>query len=163
MIQQRCNQITDERACPVFNFEIMVTQALRGLKPFTQLSDEQIGTIGAQCGKAEIEAAVLWLDTLARDREAVEDWNRSALKEMLRLQDLLHRILSRVPARHFKSVAAGLESPEWRTRIHVALALDSLDRRAAEPYLRQALARETDDQVGQIIVLALARAESESA
>ena len=163
MMQQRYSHITDELLRPVASFEMMVTQALRGLKPYAQLPDEQIDAIGGQCGTAEIEAAILWLDTLARDREAVEDWNRPALKEILRLQDLLYRILSCVPARHFASVAAGLESPEWRTRIHVALALDTLDRRAAEPYLRQALAREKDDQAGQVIVLALARAESESA
>lgn len=139
----------------------LVQGALRGLKPLTRVPADRIAAIGAQCGAAEIGAAIDWLDELARDLRDVQDWDRTALNEILRLQDLLHGILCRVPCRHLETVAAGLGSPEWRTRIHVAMALDALDRRAALPHLRRALAREEDDQAGQVIVLTLARAESE--
>ena len=163
MIQQRTCPTTEPMPHPVSDLAVMVKRALRDLKPLARLPDDRIAAIGAQCGRAEIEAAIDWLDALARDRRAVEDWNRPALNENLRLQDLLHRILCRVPRPYFGIVAAGLKSPEWRTRIHVAMALDALDRRAAQPYLRQALEREDDDQAGQVIVLAMARAASEGA
>ncbi|MCA0205310.1 MAG: hypothetical protein LCH92_13275 [Proteobacteria bacterium] len=161
MIQQMRHQAAGPILQPVSALAALVHRALRDLKPLTRVSEARTAAIAEQCGPAEIEAAIVWLDDLARDRREVQDWDRTALNEILRLQDLLHGILCRVPCDHFDAVAAGLKSPEWRTRIHVAMALDALDRRAALPHLRKALAREQDDQAGQVLVLTLARAESE--
>lgn len=163
MIQQMQHQAAVSIPRPVSALPALVHQALRDLKPLSRVPDERMAAIGEQCGTAEITAAIAWLDVLARDRREVHDADRTALTEILRLQDVLHGLLCRVPGRHFEAVAAGLRSPEWRTRIHIAMALDALDRRAAMPHLRRALAREQDHQVGQVMALTLARAESEGA
>lgn len=163
MIQQMHHQAADPIPQPVSALAALVHRALRDLKPLSRVPEARVAAIGAQCGEEEIAAAIAWLDDLAQERRAVQDWDRTALNELLRVQDLLHGVLCRVPGCHFEAVAAGLKSPEWRTRIHVAMALDALDRRAALPHLRQALTREQDDQAGQVMVLTLARAESEGA
>ncbi|WP_370205574.1 hypothetical protein [Pararhodobacter marinus] len=162
MFQEQDFQSAGPAPEPVSRLQTMVNRALSDLKPLARLSGERVRLIGAQCGRIEIEAAIVWLDKLARDHCAVEDWDRPSLTGIFQQQDALHRILARVSRHHLGTVAAGLKSAEWQTRIHVALALDTLDRRAAEPYLREALAREKNELAGQVLLLALARAESEN-
>jgi hypothetical protein len=89
------------------------------------------------------------------------EWDRENQAEIARGQDALRAVLCHVPLRLLDDVARGLQSREWRTRIYVAMALDALDRAAALPILRDALSREQDDYAGQVMVLTLARAESE--
>lgn len=131
--------------------DMMVRDARHDLSPWTATPDDQIALIGECCGIAEIEAAIARLDALSRERDELPEWDGDSQDDIARAQELYKRILTHVPARYIDDVAAGLESPEWGTRVYVAGALTAHDRDMALPLLRKALASEDDAVVREIL------------
>lgn len=140
---------------------MLVRDARRDLGPWDSLPADRLAAIGEKCGLAEIEAALVWLDDLARERDALPEWDGDSQDDIAKAQEMLHGILASVPDRYIGIVAGGLHSPEWGTRVHIARALAGQDHATALPILREALTRETDETARQLIAMALADAESE--
>jgi hypothetical protein len=149
----------------IFNGISGLTKLVRDFRhdlgPWDELPEERLAAIGEKCGVAEIEAAIVWLDELSREGDALPEWDGDSQDDIARARETLHRILARVPGRYIEIVASGLHSPEWRTRVHIAMALAGHDRTTALPSLRDALAREEDETAHQLITMTLANAESE--
>src|SRR5690554_550026 len=141
--------------------DMLVRDARHDLSPLTPMPEDRGQWIGELCGVAEIEAAITRLDELSRERDGLPDWDGDSRDDIARTQELFQRILAHVPARYIEDVAAGLESPQWGTRVYVAGALAGHERAIALPILRNALAREKDETARQLIAMALANAESE--
>ncbi len=166
---KECNAIVEdlgkEWPGPIFNRISMLTMLVRDarhdLGPWDELPEERLAAIGEKCGVAEIEAAIVWLDELSREGDALPEWDGDSQDDIARARETLHRILARVPGRYIEIVASGLHSPEWRTRVHIAMALTGHDRTTALPILRDALAREEDETARQLITMTLANAESD--
>ena len=135
----------------------LVREARRDLSPWTPTPEERVAWIGGHCGVAEIEAVIARLDTLSRERDALPEWDGDSQDDIARAQSLFRHILACVPARHIGVVAAGLGSPEWGTRIHVAAALAEHEREAALPSLRDALAAEGDETVRHALTQTIER------
>lgn len=133
--------------------------ARRTLGPWDDIPAARLAGIGDQCGIAEIEAAIIWLDDLSRERDALPDWDGDSHDDIARAQESLHAILASVPARYTGIVACGLQSSEWGTRVHIAMALARHDQATALPILREALAREENETARQLIAMALTKAE----
>ena len=141
--------------------DMLVRDARHDLSPLTPMPEDRGQWIGELCGVAEIEAVIAKLDELSRERDGLPDWDGDSRDDIARTQELFKRILAHVPARYIEDVAAGLESPQWGTRVYVAGALAGHDRARALPILRDALAREEDESARQLIAMFLANAESE--
>lgn len=139
----------------------LVLDARHDLSPYDKTPEDRIASIGSLCGVAEIEAAIIWLDELSRDGNALPDWDGDSQDDIARAREMLHGILARVPRCYVEIVASGLRSPEWRTRVHIAMALAGHDRAVALPILRDALAREEDETARQLIAMTLANTESD--
>ena len=141
--------------------DMLMRDARHDLSPLTPMPEDRGQWIGELCGVAEIEAAIERLDALSRERDELPDWDGDSRDDIARTQELFQRILAHVPARYIEDVAAGLESPQWGTRVYVAGALAGHERETALPILRDALAREKDETARQLITVILANAESE--
>lgn len=141
--------------------DMLVRDARHDLSPLTPMPEDRGKWIGELCGNAEIEAVIARLDELSRERDGLPDWDGDSRDDIARTQELFKRILAHVPARYIEDVAAGLESPQWGTRVYVAVALAGHERAIALPILRDALAREKDETARQLIAMTLANAESE--
>lgn len=141
--------------------DMLMRDARHDLSPLTPMPEDRGQWIGELCGVAEIEAAIERLDALSRERDELPDWDGDSRDDIARTQELFQRILAHVPARYIEDVAAGLESPQWGTRVYVAGALAGHERAIALPILRHALAREKDETARQLIAMTLANAESE--
>lgn len=141
--------------------DMLMRDARHDLSPLTPMPEDRGQWIGELCGVAEIEAAIARLDTLSRERDELPDWDGDSRDDIARTQELFQRILAHVPARYIEDVAAGLESPQWGTRVYVAGALASHERETSLPILRDALAREKDQAARHLIAMTLANAESE--
>lgn len=139
---------------------ILLRDARRDLGPWDSIPADRLAAIAKKCGIAEIEAAIVWLDELARERDALPDWDGDSQDDIAKAQEVLRDILASVPDRYIEAVAGGLHSPEWGTRVHVALALARHDHASALPILRAALMRETDETARRIVAMVLADAES---
>ena len=140
---------------------MLLRDARHDLSPWTPMPEDRGQWIGELCGVAEIEAAIAKLDELSRERDGLPDWDGDSCDDIARTQELFKRILAHVPARYIEDVAAGLESPQWGTRVYAAGALAEHERETALPILRDALTREQDDTVRQLITMILANAESD--
>lgn len=88
---------------------------------------------------------------LARERDALPEWDGDSQDDIARTQELFKSILAHVPARYIEDVATGLDSPQWGTRMYVAGALAEHDRDTTLPILRNALAAEGDGVMRQIL------------
>ena len=141
--------------------DMLMRDARHDLSPLTPMPEDRGQWIGELCGVAEIEAAIERLDALSRERDELPDWDGDSRDDIARTQELFQRILAHVPARYIEDVAAGLESPQWGTRVYVAGALAGHERAIALPILRHALAREKNETARQLIAMTLANAESE--
>lgn len=141
--------------------DMLVRDARHDLSPWTPMPEDRGQWIGELCGVAEIEAAITRLDELSRERDGLPDWDGDSRDDIARTQELFKCILAHVPARYILDVAAGLESPQWGTRVYVAGALAEHEHETALPILRDALAREEDESARQLIAMFLANAESE--
>lgn len=139
----------------------LVIDARHDLGPWDRLPKDRLAWIGEKCGAAEIDAAIVWLDELARERDRLPDWDGDGRDDVARAQEMIRGVLANVPGRYIDVVASGLHSPEWSTRAYVAMALAGHGRTVAVPILRDALAREEDDTARQLIAMTLASAESE--
>lgn len=131
--------------------DTLMHDARHDLSPWTPMPEDRAVWIGERCGVAEIEAAIGGLDDLSRERDALPSWDGDSQDDIARAQETLQRILARVPARYIEDVAAGLESPEWGTRVYVAGALAGHERDTALPILRAALATEGDAVVREML------------
>ncbi|WP_186388281.1 HEAT repeat domain-containing protein [Stappia sp. TSB10P1A] len=140
---------------------MLVRDARQDLGPWDELPEDRLAAIGEKCGVAEIVAAIVWLDELSRETDALPEWDGDSQDDIARARAMLHGILARVPGRYIEIVASGLQSPEWHTRVHIAMALAGHDRARALPILRDALTREEDETARQLIAIILADAESE--
>lgn len=138
----------------------LIRDARRDLGPWDSIPADRLAAMAKTCGIAEIEAAIVRLDELARERDALPDWDGDSQDDIARAQEMLRDILARVPDRYIGIVASGLHSPERGTRVHVALALAGHDHATALPILRAALTRETDETTRRIVAMVLADAES---
>ena len=105
---------------------------------------DRAADIGRQCGAAEIESIVARLDGLARDKQALPDWDGDASDDIYRAQSFFSQILGTVPKQHVPAVAGGLKSAFADTRLWVALALEVHGDQAALLPLAAALEREAD-------------------
>lgn len=150
---------------PVLNrisgLKMLVRDARHDLGPWDELPEDRLAAIGEKCGVAEIEAAIDWLDELSREGDALPEWDGDSQDDIARAREMLHGILARVARRYVEIVASGLRSPEWRTRVHIAMALAGHDHAVALPILRGALAREENETARQLIAMALANAEND--
>src|SRR5690606_33345854 len=100
----------------ISGFESMLQYATSELTPYESPSDEQVRDIGGQCGVAEIGDIIARLDALARDKDALPDWDGDSQDDIARAQQLFARILAAAPARYTDDIRGGLDSPELQTR-----------------------------------------------
>lgn len=100
----------------ISNLKMLVRDARHGLGHWDDLPIDRLAAIGEKCGVAEIEAAIVWLDELSRERDALPTWDGDSQDDIARAQEMLHRILANVPGRYIEIVASGLQSLEWHTR-----------------------------------------------
>ena len=145
----------------ISSLKMLVRDTRRDLGPWDDLPEDRLAAIGEKCGVAEIDAAIDWLDELSREGDALPEWDGDSQDDIARAREMLHGILARVARRYVEIVASGLRSPEWRTRVHIAMALAGHDHAVALPILRGALAREENETARQLIAMALANAESD--
>lgn len=139
----------------------LIKDARAGLDPWLPMPAGRAALIGAQCGAAEVEAALARLDVLSRERDLLPAWDGDSADDIWEAQKTLQQVLAHAPPGHAGIVARGLDSPRADTRMHVALALVRHDRALAGPALRAALARETDAGVRAVLASALARLDTD--
>ncbi|MGV3652407.1 MAG: hypothetical protein ACO1OK_13365 [Devosia sp.] len=143
-----------------YDIKSLVRDARRDLGPWDALPADRRAQIAQTCGVVEIEAAIVWLDELSLARDALPEWDGDSNDDIAQAQEMLHSILARVADCYVETVAKGLSSPQWWTRVHVAAALAGHDRAIALPILRDALAREQDETARQLIAMTVANAEN---
>jgi len=113
----------------ISSLEAMLRNAGHDLAPGEPIPETRADEIGSNSGVAEIEEIITRLDQLARDKNALPDWDGDAQDDVARAQALFARILASVPIRYINDVRRGLESPEAQTRTWIALALEWRDGR----------------------------------
>jgi len=102
----------------------IVANALHGLSPYDRPDDDCVAHAAASCGLLEIAEILTRLDTLARERAALPDWDGDTQDDIAHTQQFYARLLAQIDPRYRGEIEKGLTSGEEETRRWVRLALD---------------------------------------
>lgn len=101
----------------------MLRSVRRDLSPVEDIPMDRAPDVGRLCRVAEIREVIERLDTLAREKNALPEWDGDSQDDVSRAQFFFARVLAAVPDRYLEEVRRGLDSPDAQTRARVELAL----------------------------------------